>query len=96
MRACWFHNVNCQAAHSGRFSPRSAAYIDQFGLGKVVNHGCAVLCAVTTTRDPAYQVIPVRRSEGQNLHKLFAGFPRKFHQDEIRLHRLGRLLASIT
>ena len=67
--------------------------VDEFCFGEVVDHRRTVLCAVAAPGNPADQIIPVGRREWQNFYELHPGFARQFHQHEVRLHRLGLLLA---
>src|SRR6202011_3642219 len=66
--------------------------IDESCLREVVDHRCPILCAVATAGNPPNQIISVCRCEGQDIYKLFASASRQFHQNEIRLHHLNRLL----
>ena len=48
--------------------------IDEFRFWKVINYRRTVVRAVAAPGNPADQIIPVGRGEGQNLHELFAAF----------------------
>jgi hypothetical protein len=67
--------------------------VHQLGLGKVVDHGRAVVRAVAAPGDPSDQVVAVGRREGKNLHELLARLAGQLHQDEVGLHGLRGLLA---
>ncbi len=69
--------------------------VNQLGLRKVVGHRCTVVWPIAAPGNPADQIVPVGWRERQNLYELHAGFARQFHQHEIRLHRLCRLLAPL-
>src|SRR5204863_3899717 len=45
--------------------------VNQFRLGKVVDHRGAVLRAVAASRNPANQVIPVGGREWENFYELY-------------------------
>ena len=68
--------------------------VHQPGLGKVVHHRRAIVLAVAAAGDPADQVVPVGRGEGQNLDKLRARLARQLHQHKVRLHGLSDLFAA--
>src|SRR5665213_4155525 len=66
--------------------------IDQSCLREIVDHGISVIRTVTTSRDPANQIIAIGWGEGENFNELFVCSAGKPHEHEVRLHRLNCLL----
>ena len=74
-----------------RFNLKRAVH--QFCFWKVVHDRRPIVRVVAPARDPSDQVVPVGRRERQDLDELRRLLAGQLHQDEVRLHRLLRLLA---
>src|SRR5438128_11546339 len=69
--------------------------VDETGFRKAVGAQGPVFVAVTAAGHPANEVVAVGGCERKNGYKLLVFLPRKTHQHEERLDRIGRALSLL-